>query len=148
MFQVTISTPAVSNPRHRRSRSVSDDRWLEHRPQAPVPLNTVLQPVLKKRKSVTKLTDVKDVTNSKTSKYCLMTQNQDSEGDLETNIYKVSDVCLTQLKTISNLCSLNINPSRMFDRYIHIIVPHGNKADISAYYFRIHVCHVYIRQNY
>uniref|UniRef100_A0A1B6D3A1 Kinesin-like protein n=2 Tax=Clastoptera arizonana TaxID=38151 RepID=A0A1B6D3A1_9HEMI len=86
--KVTVANPAVSNPRHRRSRSVSDDRWLEHRPINPVPLNTVLQPVLKKRKSVTKLTDVKDITNSKTSKYVLMTQNQDSEGDLETNIIK------------------------------------------------------------
>lgn len=80
---------AVSNPRHRRSRSVSDDRWLEHRPRQPVPLNTVLQPVLKKRKSVSKLTDLKDVANAKTSKYCLMTQEQDSEGDMETHIYKV-----------------------------------------------------------
>uniref|UniRef100_A0A1B6F0N8 Kinesin-like protein n=1 Tax=Cuerna arida TaxID=1464854 RepID=A0A1B6F0N8_9HEMI len=79
---------AVSNPRHRRSRSVSDDRWLEHRPPAPVPLNTVMQPVIKKRKSITKLTDVKDLANPKTSKYCLMTQEQDSEGDMETHIYK------------------------------------------------------------
>lgn len=62
--------------------------WLEHRPTQVVPLGTVLQPVLKKRKSVTKLTDVKDIVNNKTSKYCLMTQNQDSDGDLETCFYK------------------------------------------------------------
>lgn len=84
----------MSNRRHRRSRSVSDDMWLEHRPTQVVPLGTVLQPMLKKRKSVTKLTDVKDIVNNKTSKYCLMTQNQDSDGDLETCLYKVNGNCL------------------------------------------------------
>ena len=78
---------AVSNRRHRRSRSVGEV-WLEHKSAQAVPLNTVMQPILKKRKSVTKLTDIRDVTEN-TSKYCLMTQNQDSDGDLETRLYKV-----------------------------------------------------------
>ncbi|BES89504.1 KISc [Nesidiocoris tenuis] len=78
---------AVSNKRHRRSRSAGNDVWLEHRPVHEVPLNTIMQPNLPKRKSVTKLTDAKDVTE-KTSKYCLMTQNADSDGDLETRLYK------------------------------------------------------------
>lgn len=48
-----------------------------------------MQPQLSNVKSITKLTDVKDVANTKISKYCLMTQEQDSEGDLETHVYKV-----------------------------------------------------------
>ena len=39
-------------------------------------------------KSITKLTDAKDITNSKVSKYLLTTQEQDSAGEIETKIYK------------------------------------------------------------
>lgn len=76
----------VSNPRHRRSRS-TDERWLEHRAPNPVPLGTIMQPQYKKRKSVTKA-EAKDIVNSKTSKYCLVSQVADTDGELETNIYK------------------------------------------------------------
>jgi kinesin family protein 23 len=55
-----------------------------------VELGTVMQPLMKRRKSVTKLTDMKDIANPKTSKYCLMTQEQDSSGELETRLYKVT----------------------------------------------------------
>ncbi|KAL0278485.1 UNVERIFIED_CONTAM: hypothetical protein PYX00_000301 [Menopon gallinae] len=80
---------AVSNPRHRRSRSAgAGEVWLDHKPATAVELNTVFQPSMKKRKSVTKLTDVKDIVNSKTSKYCLTTQEQDTDGELETKLYK------------------------------------------------------------
>nr|XP_018916025.1 PREDICTED: kinesin-like protein KIF23 isoform X1 [Bemisia tabaci] len=80
---------AVSSIRgHRRSRSMSHDQWLHHQPPTPVKLGTVFQPIMKKRKSVTKLTDVKDVTDSKTNKYCLVAQNQDTDGELETHLYK------------------------------------------------------------
>ncbi|XP_069699062.1 kinesin-like protein KIF23 isoform X2 [Periplaneta americana] len=84
--------PAVSNPRHRRSRSAGEEMWLDHRPAVAVELGTVMQPHMKRRKSVTKLTDPKDVVNSKTSKYCLMTQEQDSSGELETRLYKADVV--------------------------------------------------------
>ncbi|KAF6214487.1 hypothetical protein GE061_009230 [Apolygus lucorum] len=77
----------VVNRRYRRSRSVENDVWLEHRPLHEVPTNTVMQPVMSRRKSVTQLTDSKDVTE-KANKYCLLTQNQDSDGDLETRLYK------------------------------------------------------------
>lgn len=79
---------ALRNPRHRRSRSAEGaGRWLDHCPAAPVPLGTVLQPNMKKRKSVTKLTDVKDITKG-TERYCLTTQEQDTDGELETRLYK------------------------------------------------------------
>jgi hypothetical protein len=66
----------------------------------PVELGTVMQPFMKRRKSVTKLTDAKDVANSKTSKYCLMTQQQDSSGELETHLYKVT--CFSVSRCVSN----------------------------------------------
>ena len=47
------------------------------------------QPKMKKRKSVTKL-DAKDVINEKTSKYVLTHQDQDSQGEVETHMVKVS----------------------------------------------------------
>lgn len=80
---------ALRNPRHRRSRSAEGTgKWLDHCPATPVPLNTVFQPNMKKRKSVTKLTDVKDITKG-TERYCLTTQDQDTDGELETRLYKV-----------------------------------------------------------
>lgn len=51
-------------------------------------MGTVLQPSMKKRKSVTKLSKASDVTNPKQSKYCLIAQEQDGGGDVETKVYK------------------------------------------------------------
>ena len=50
-------------------------------------MGTILQPQIKNRKSITKLTDVKDLTN-KTTKYCLIAQGADTDGDVETKLYK------------------------------------------------------------
>ncbi|KAG8234305.1 hypothetical protein J437_LFUL013045 [Ladona fulva] len=94
-WALSADSPATSKqdgPLTRRmSRSVSNvaEIWLDHRPvTSATPLNTVLQPRMKKRKSVTKLTDAKDVANSKSSKYCLTTQEADSAGEVETRLYK------------------------------------------------------------
>lgn len=73
--------------RRRRSRSAGEV-WLEHNSVKPVPLGTVLQPAIKKRKSVTKLSKATDITNPKQSKYCLIAQDADENGDLETRVYK------------------------------------------------------------
>ncbi|XP_045468256.1 kinesin-like protein KIF23 [Harmonia axyridis] len=77
-------TPA---PRNRRSRS-DGEVWLEHNSVKPVPLGTLLQPAMKKRKSLTKLTKASDITNPKQSKYCLIAQDQDTDGEIETKVYK------------------------------------------------------------
>lgn len=55
----------------------------------PIPLQTVMQPKLKKRKSITKLTDAKTVSNNGASKYCLLTQGSDEQGVPEAKLYKV-----------------------------------------------------------
>ena len=81
---------AVANPRaHRRSRSTDAELWLDHRPTVggPVPSPTVLQPVLRKRRSVNKL-EAADVVNDKTSKYLLTTNTQDQQGEVTTKLYK------------------------------------------------------------
>merc|ERR1719341_382414 len=82
---------AVANPRaHRRSRSTDAELWLDHRPTVgshPLPSNTVLQPVLRKRRSVNKL-EAADVVNDKTSKYLLTTNTQDQQGEVTTKLYK------------------------------------------------------------
>lgn len=76
----------MANPRHRRSRS-TDEIWLDHEPPGTVELGTILQPKLKRKKSVSKLT-IKDVTKD-ASKYVLTHQEQDMNGDVETHYYKV-----------------------------------------------------------
>ncbi|XP_011296256.1 kinesin-like protein KIF23 [Musca domestica] len=78
---------AAANRRHRRSRSAGE-KWIEHRAQNPVPLGTVLQPYLKNRKSITKLTDMKDLTGHNANKYMLVSQEADTDGDVETKLFK------------------------------------------------------------
>ncbi|KAL0122231.1 hypothetical protein PUN28_007166 [Cardiocondyla obscurior] len=75
----------VSNPRYRRSQSA--DRWIDHRPQTLVPIGTVLQPLMQKRRSVTQLTSPKEITDG-ASRYCLVAQEHDTDGELETKLYK------------------------------------------------------------
>ncbi|XP_026809315.1 kinesin-like protein KIF23 [Rhopalosiphum maidis] len=75
--------------RSRRSKSCDPhERWIEHKPPVPIPLQTVMQPKLKKRKSITKLTDAKTVSNNGASKYCLLTQGSDEQGIPEAKLYK------------------------------------------------------------
>ena len=78
----------MANSRYRRSRSAGPI-VIDHQPKNPVDTNTIMQPTnLKKKKSVTKL-DKKDLEDPKCSNYALTTQEQDSEGDVETKIFKV-----------------------------------------------------------
>lgn len=76
-----------TSARRRRSRSAGEV-WLEHNAVKPVPLGTVLQPAIKKRKSITKLSKAADVTNPKQNKYCLIAQEPDIDGEIETKVYK------------------------------------------------------------
>ncbi|XP_012273994.1 kinesin-like protein KIF23 isoform X2 [Orussus abietinus] len=76
---------AVSNPRYRRSQSA--ERWIDHRPGALVPLGTVLQPMMRRRRSVNRLTEARDITEG-ASRYCLVAQEHDTDGELETKLYK------------------------------------------------------------
>lgn len=79
---------AIANPRHRRSLSADGKGWVEHAPNKIVPMGTVMKPSIGHSKVINKLTHVKDIANSKTSKYCLISQEQDTDGELETKLYK------------------------------------------------------------
>ncbi|XP_017885702.1 kinesin-like protein KIF23 isoform X2 [Ceratina calcarata] len=75
----------VGNKRYRRSQSA--DRWVDHRPGAIVPVGTVLQPLMRRRRSITKLTSPKEITEG-ASRYCLVAQEFDTDGELETKLFK------------------------------------------------------------
>lgn len=75
----------VSNPRYRRSQSA--DRWIDHRPGALVPVGTILQPLMHRRRSISRLADPKEITDG-ASRYCLVAQEHDTDGELETKLYK------------------------------------------------------------
>ncbi|XP_033336674.1 kinesin-like protein KIF23 [Megalopta genalis] len=75
----------VVNLRYRRSQSA--ERWVDHRPSGLVPVGTILQPLLRHKRSVTQLTDPRDITGG-VSRYCLVAQEQDTDGELETKLYK------------------------------------------------------------
>jgi hypothetical protein len=81
----------VVNPRHRRSLSEGnkEEKWLDHQPKNMAPLGTAFVPAgldKVRRKSVTKLE--KDQV-AKCSRYSLTHQEEDTDGDVETHIYKV-----------------------------------------------------------
>ncbi|XP_011505660.1 PREDICTED: kinesin-like protein KIF23 [Ceratosolen solmsi marchali] len=80
-----IDKLGVANPRYRRSQSA--DRWVDHRPEVLVPVGTILQPLMRRRRSVTKLTSPKEIIDG-ASRYCLTAQNEDTDGELETKLYK------------------------------------------------------------
>jgi kinesin family protein 23 len=100
---------AVANQRHRRSRSTDADVWLDHRPVLGGPLQsaTILQPVLRKRRSVTKL-EAADVVNEKANKYLLTTAEQDEEGEVTTKLYKVSRPLRSDLLSPSQIWTLKL----------------------------------------
>ncbi|KAL5468996.1 hypothetical protein EMCRGX_G030160 [Ephydatia muelleri] len=69
-----------------RKRSVSDN-WLEHKPTDIVDNGELLQPIMKKKKTVSTPT-TKDLNNKQVDKYCLQHQEQDSDGDVKTKLFK------------------------------------------------------------
>lgn len=73
----------VANKRNRRSKSA--EMWLDHKPPNSAKIDTVMQPKMQRKKSVSKveLNDAK-----KSSKYLLTHQQQDSDGEVVTNLIK------------------------------------------------------------
>lgn len=73
----------VGNKRNRRSKSA--EMWLDHKPPNSAKIDTVMQPKMQRKKSVSKveLSDAK-----KSSRYLLTHQQQDSDGEVVTNLIK------------------------------------------------------------
>jgi len=84
----------VVNPRyHRRSKSSGNaEVWIDHKPNDVIDTNTIMQPKMGKKRSVSRL-DVKDTKSA--SKYVLTHQEQDSSDELVTKLIK-GDVKKTQ----------------------------------------------------
>ncbi|CAL1682505.1 unnamed protein product [Lasius platythorax] len=80
-----VKIPVV-NPRYGRSQNA--DKWINHRPVGMVPTGTIFQPQIQPRKRI-----IRKLTNPnnfavKSAKYCLYAQEQDTDGELETKLYK------------------------------------------------------------
>ena len=73
-----------------RKRSLSEN-WLEHKPTTTVNSGDLLQPVYKKKKTVTN-PQPKDLQDQQMNKYCLQHQEEDSQGAVKTSLYKVSSL--------------------------------------------------------
>ncbi|XP_077996675.1 kinesin-like protein KIF23 [Glandiceps talaboti] len=70
--------------RHRRSKSTNADTWVDHKPMSTLETETVLQPNIKKKKTVA-TPHKKDL---KVDKYILTHQEEDSQGEVETQLIK------------------------------------------------------------
>ena len=81
-------TTAVANPKHRRSLSSGQGKWIDHRPLGTIDLGTVFTPKLKNKKSVSSLRQLStnDLVNA--SHYALTQHIADKNGDVSTHIYK------------------------------------------------------------
>jgi hypothetical protein len=75
--------PIANKRQQRRSRSA--ETWLDHKPQVTAKIDTVLQPKMSRKKSVSKL-ELSDA--KKSSKYVLTHQQQDDEGEVITSLIK------------------------------------------------------------
>ncbi|KAM0724569.1 Kinesin-like protein KIF23 [Formica fusca] len=80
---IKIKIPVV-NPRYRRSQN---DKWINHRSVGMVPTGTIFQPQIHLHKRIRKLTNPNNFA-VKSAKYCLYAQEQDTDGELETKLYK------------------------------------------------------------
>ncbi|OTF81180.1 hypothetical protein BLA29_007898 [Euroglyphus maynei] len=87
-----VQSPPIVNPRHRRSLSTDDAKWIEHRPPGTMNLGTVFQPNIqsKRKKSVTNLktSDFVGKSNEIASKYALTHHAATEMGNVETEVYK------------------------------------------------------------
>ncbi|XP_070547007.1 kinesin-like protein KIF23 isoform X1 [Ptychodera flava] len=77
--------------RHRRSKSTNADTWVDHKPVSTLETETVLQPAIKKKKTVA----VMNKKDLKADKYILTHQEEDSQGEMETQLIK-GDVFTTR----------------------------------------------------
>ncbi len=87
-----------------RKRSLSEN-WLEHKPTTTVNSGALLQPVYKKKKTVTN-PQPRDLQSQQMNKYCLQHQEEDSQGAVKTSLYKVS-YCLLKLFTGITLAAIH-----------------------------------------
>ncbi|EDO32926.1 predicted protein [Nematostella vectensis] len=77
--------PPIRAKQHRRSKS--SDCWIEHKPPCHLDTDTILQPFMKNKKTVSR-PDQKDFKTTNATNYCLVDQEEDSSGEIATKIIK------------------------------------------------------------
>ena len=85
----TMNVPAIKG-KGSRKRSLSEN-WLEHKPTTTVRSGDILQPQIKKKKTVS-TPRPKDFRSKQVDRYCLQHQEEDSMGDVKTALFKVCTV--------------------------------------------------------
>jgi len=80
-----LNIPVRSNSHRKRSFS---ENWLDHRPAGSVDSGTVLQPLIKRKKRTVATPKSKDLGTA--ARYCLTHQQQDTDGEIQTQLYKGS----------------------------------------------------------
>lgn len=80
-----LNIPVRSTTHRKRSFS---ENWLDHRPAGSVDSGTVLQPMIKRKKKTVAAPKSRDLGTA--ARYCLTHQQQDTDGELETQLYKGS----------------------------------------------------------
>ena len=78
-----LNIPVRSNTHRKRSFS---ENWLDHRPAGSVESGTVLQPLIKRKKRTVAAPKSKDLGSA--ARYCLTHQQQDTDGEIQTQLYK------------------------------------------------------------
>ena len=87
-------TPGVPAPANARGphvlgrKRIFSENWLVHKPATNVACGDILQPVMKKKKTVTN-PKPKHLRSNIANKYCLEHQEEGSEGDVKTDLFKV-----------------------------------------------------------
>jgi len=84
--EVVKESQLLVRSRGGRKRSLSEN-WLEHKPSTTVDNGDLLQPQLKKKRTVA-APRARDLRSRQVDKYCLQHQEEDSEGDVKTELYK------------------------------------------------------------
>lgn len=79
---------AVTNPRHRRSLSTGNERWVDHKPLGTIDLGTVFKPKIKNCKSISNLTEIPTEKLISASNYALTHHVATPDGEVETHVYK------------------------------------------------------------
>lgn len=78
-----LNIPVRSTSHRKRSFS---ENWLDHRPAGSVDSGTVLQPMIKRKKKTVAAPKSRDLGTA--ARYCLTHQQQDTDGEIETQLYK------------------------------------------------------------
>ncbi|XP_071037469.1 kinesin-like protein KIF23 isoform X3 [Parasteatoda tepidariorum] len=77
----------IENIKDKRNEFNGQELWIEHKPLGNLQINAALEPKIEKKMSVWRL-KFKDLIKGTASKYILQHQELDSNGEIETQIYK------------------------------------------------------------